>query len=246
MDINPSVYVRVGGKQRQSAEQLIQDIPKDRDYNIIVDIGCGSGYMTQLLAKRVKHKNHKMDSIEYWIQDMSVSWHDMSSRLKELESRVDLIVSNFAFHWIEDKSQLMAKTEYNSWGKTFSKEQHLSIWRNACLGTGLRITRSEVYDRCWRFERQQMIDFGTILYTNFTQLFGIKDSPRIEFIQNVTYDLYTLREQHGKDEGFYETIPPDVVVFATNTQHVSRVHKLCYEHNVPIIPYGTGTGLEGG
>ncbi|CAG2173591.1 unnamed protein product, partial [Oppiella nova] len=71
----------------------------------------------------------------------------------------------------------------------------------------------------------------------------------------------SVREQHGKDEGFYatippdvvvfatntqHTIPPDVVVFATNTQHVSRVHKLCYEHNVPIIPYGTGTGLEGG
>ncbi|XP_054163215.1 probable D-lactate dehydrogenase, mitochondrial [Oppia nitens] len=56
----------------------------------------------------------------------------------------------------------------------------------------------------------------------------------------------SVREQHGKDEGFYPTIPPDVVVFVSNTQHVSDVHKICYEMNAPIIPYGSGTGLEGG
>lgn len=55
-----------------------------------------------------------------------------------------------------------------------------------------------------------------------------------------------VRHQHGKDEGPFPSIPPDIVVFAQNTGHVSAIHKLCYESDVPIIPFGTGTGLEGG
>jgi len=39
---------------------------------------------------------------------------------------------------------------------------------------------------------------------------------------------------------------PDVVVFPQSTEHVSACAQLCYNNNVPIIPFGTGTGLEGG
>ncbi|CAG2174193.1 unnamed protein product, partial [Oppiella nova] len=53
-------------------------------------------------------KNHKMDSIEYWTQDMSVSWDELCPPLKALEARVSLIVSNYAIHWIDDKNQLVS------------------------------------------------------------------------------------------------------------------------------------------
>jgi len=39
---------------------------------------------------------------------------------------------------------------------------------------------------------------------------------------------------------------PEVVVFPQCTEHVSACAHLCYNSNVPIIPFGTGTGLEGG
>ena len=39
---------------------------------------------------------------------------------------------------------------------------------------------------------------------------------------------------------------PDVVVFAQSVEHVSQVAALCNKHVVPLIPFGTGTGLEGG
>jgi len=39
---------------------------------------------------------------------------------------------------------------------------------------------------------------------------------------------------------------PGVVVFPQCTEHVSACAQLCYSSNVPIIPFGTGTGLEGG
>jgi D-lactate dehydrogenase (cytochrome) len=52
-------------------------------------------------------------------------------------------------------------------------------------------------------------------------------------------------EQHGKGEGPYSAMPPDIVCFAESTEEVSAIVKLCAEHKVPIIPFGTGTSLEG-
>lgn len=55
-----------------------------------------------------------------------------------------------------------------------------------------------------------------------------------------------IRRQHGRDEGHFETCPADIVVWPQTTEQVSQVAKLCYENDVPITPFGTGTGLEGG
>lgn len=40
--------------------------------------------------------------------------------------------------------------------------------------------------------------------------------------------------------------PPDVVVFPRCVEEVSALAKVCHKHRLPIIPFGTGTGLEGG
>lgn len=51
--------------------------------------------------------------------------------------------------------------------------------------------------------------------------------------------------QHGKDESWHESMPPGAVVFVHSTQEVSDIVKICARHKVPVIPYGTGTSLEG-
>ena len=55
-----------------------------------------------------------------------------------------------------------------------------------------------------------------------------------------------VREQHGKDESHHPSMAPDVVVWRTNTNKVSEIAKDCYDQAVPMIPFGSGTGLEGG
>ncbi len=55
-----------------------------------------------------------------------------------------------------------------------------------------------------------------------------------------------VREQHGRDESSYTTVPPPAaVVFAESTADVADAVKLASEHNVPVIPFGVGSSLEG-
>lgn len=55
-----------------------------------------------------------------------------------------------------------------------------------------------------------------------------------------------VRNQHSQDEGPHGAKMPDLVVYANKTEEVSEICQACYADGIPIIPYGTGTGLEGG
>lgn len=55
-----------------------------------------------------------------------------------------------------------------------------------------------------------------------------------------------VREAHGRDESYHAPAPPDGVVFALSTEEVSAAISICARYKLPIIPFGTGTSLEGG
>ncbi|MSP51081.1 MAG: FAD-binding protein [Alphaproteobacteria bacterium] len=54
-----------------------------------------------------------------------------------------------------------------------------------------------------------------------------------------------VRAHHGKDESCHTPHAPDVVVFPQTTEEVAAIVKICASHKSPIIPFGTGTSLEG-
>ncbi|WP_170335471.1 FAD-binding oxidoreductase [Ruegeria arenilitoris] len=54
-----------------------------------------------------------------------------------------------------------------------------------------------------------------------------------------------IREQHGHTTTWIENQSPDAVVFPRSTEEVSEIVKTCAAHKVPVIPFGTGTSLEG-
>ena len=54
-----------------------------------------------------------------------------------------------------------------------------------------------------------------------------------------------MRDHHGRDESSYDPMLPDAVVFAHSTDEVAAAVTLCSRYEIPIIPYGTGTSLEG-
>ncbi|MFQ5775150.1 MAG: FAD-binding oxidoreductase [Kiloniellaceae bacterium] len=54
-----------------------------------------------------------------------------------------------------------------------------------------------------------------------------------------------VREQHGHDESYHPTHPPDAVAFARSSEEVAAIVTVCARHKRPVIAFGTGTSLEG-
>jgi D-lactate dehydrogenase (cytochrome) len=54
-----------------------------------------------------------------------------------------------------------------------------------------------------------------------------------------------VRAQHAHVTTRLAPQPADAVVFPETTQEVAMIVRACAIHRVPVIPYGTGTSLEG-
>jgi len=55
----------------------------------------------------------------------------------------------------------------------------------------------------------------------------------------------SVRVQHGRDESAFAPMPPDAVAFPRSTDEVAAIARLCHAHDVPMIPYGVGSSVEG-
>jgi D-lactate dehydrogenase (cytochrome) len=54
-----------------------------------------------------------------------------------------------------------------------------------------------------------------------------------------------VREQHGNTLTWVPNQPPDAVVFPQSIDDVQEIVRICAAHRVPVIPFGTGSSLEG-
>ncbi len=54
-----------------------------------------------------------------------------------------------------------------------------------------------------------------------------------------------VRDQHAHTTSWLPPQPPDAVVMAQTTADIQDVVRICAAHRVPVIPFGTGTSLEG-
>ena len=55
----------------------------------------------------------------------------------------------------------------------------------------------------------------------------------------------SARANYARGEDTYDPILSKAVVFPESNEEVSKILKLCNEHKIPVVPFGTGTSLEG-
>lgn len=53
------------------------------------------------------------------------------------------------------------------------------------------------------------------------------------------------REHHSRGESYLPAALPDIVCFPNSTEEVSRVVKIAARYELPVIPFGAGTSIEG-
>ena len=55
----------------------------------------------------------------------------------------------------------------------------------------------------------------------------------------------STRTNYARGEDTFDPVLSKAVVFPETNAEVSKILKLCNNHKVPVVPYGTGTSLEG-
>ena len=55
-----------------------------------------------------------------------------------------------------------------------------------------------------------------------------------------------VRRAHAADASYHAPQPPQAVAFPTSVEEVAQIARICTANQVPIVPFGTGTAVEGG
>jgi len=67
-------------------------------------------------------------------------------------------------------------------------------------------------------------------------------------LETVFGDRFTTspsdRDNHGRSESYFDTMPPDAVVYVRDEQDCVRLVEHCYANDMAMIPWGAGTSLE--
>lgn len=120
------------------AEKLVNLLPQ-KEYKNILEIGCGTGFLTKLLNKNIKFDTYTTIDIVGECKDYIYSINPDIKFIKadiektELFEKYDLIISNAVFQWISDFKEFIntLNTSLNDNGilayTTFGKENFKEV-----------------------------------------------------------------------------------------------------------------------
>lgn len=95
--------------QKKMAERLLSFLDR-KDFNDILEIGCGTGFLTQLVNKKFSFKtytaNDIVESCEKYVKEINPKINfipaDIEKAVENSDKKYDLIISNAVFQWVEN------------------------------------------------------------------------------------------------------------------------------------------------
>lgn len=107
----PEQYTKFADLRLQPALDLLSRIPGEFEPETIIDLGCGPGNITELLAKRYWDASLTgLDSSAEMLANARTNYPQISfvnADISNIAGKYDLIFSNAALHWIKDHAQLI-------------------------------------------------------------------------------------------------------------------------------------------
>ena len=127
--------------QKRMAERLLTFV-KNRSPKKILEIGCGTGFLTRLLSENINYESFIaldiVEECENFIHNINPNIKfitaDIEDYLKENNEKYDLIISNASLQWIEDFENIVntLKERLNPNGElvfsTFGNENFREIY----------------------------------------------------------------------------------------------------------------------
>ncbi|MFN0172845.1 MAG: trans-aconitate 2-methyltransferase [Bryobacteraceae bacterium] len=111
---DPGLYLRFENERTQPCVDLVNRIPLD-DPREIVDLGCGPGNSTAVLAQRwpkaaITGIDHSPEMLDRARRDRpEIAWQLADIGLWTPDRQVDLVFSNAAFQWIHGHRQVLPR-----------------------------------------------------------------------------------------------------------------------------------------
>ena len=95
--------------QKKMAERLLSFLDR-KDFNDILEIGCGTGFLTQLVNEKFSFKtytaNDIVESCEKYVKEINPKINfipaDIEKAVENSDKKYDLIISNAVFQWVEN------------------------------------------------------------------------------------------------------------------------------------------------
>ena len=95
--------------QKKMAERLLSFLDR-KDFNDILEIGCGTGFLTQLVNDNFNFKTYTAnDIVEYcekYVKEINPKINfipaDIEKAVENSDKKYDLIISNAVFQWVEN------------------------------------------------------------------------------------------------------------------------------------------------
>lgn len=115
MQWNPGQYERFRGPRERPGQDLLAGLPPDHQPHRIVDLGCGTGYLTRRLATRfagamvvgLDSDTAMLAKAAHEPSDVAWDRGDIGQWRPDLPP--DLIFSNAALHWLPDHAALFPR-----------------------------------------------------------------------------------------------------------------------------------------
>lgn len=111
-------YDRFANVQKRMAERLMRELPEEKDVHRVLEVGCGTGYLTErLLARYPDASIIAVDIADGMIEHVKQRFaanREIEFICADIEEyvpigRFDLIVSNAAFQWLNEPARTMSR-----------------------------------------------------------------------------------------------------------------------------------------
>jgi trans-aconitate 2-methyltransferase len=111
---NPDLYLKFSGQRLRPALELLDRVPVESP-ELIYDLGCGSGNVTRILARRWPSAalygiDNSREMLKKAAAEAShIQWREADIRCWEPDEPCDLIYSNASLHWVEEHHRLFPR-----------------------------------------------------------------------------------------------------------------------------------------